>query len=208
MCGGGEAGATLVDDRRVDLLSFTGSEARGRQVGMAVAGRFGQSLLELGGNNAAIVLPDANLPLALRTILFSALGTSGQRCTSTRRLLLQESISAAFLTSLVSAYQSASLRMGNPLDPATLVGPLHTPDSVARFEQTIQDIKAQGGQILVGGETVSLAAESGLRGGNWVQPTIAFFPPGRVVPIMQTETFAPSRCCPSAQLNPKKISPR
>jgi aldehyde dehydrogenase family 7 protein A1 len=151
LCGGGEPGATLVSDKRIDLLSFTGSESRGRQVGMTVAGRFGKSLLELGGNNAAVVLPDANLPLALRTILFSALGTAGQRCTSTRRLFIHSSIAEEFLKKLVVAYRSASMRIGDPMNPETLIGPLHAKDGVSRFQTAIKEIEAQGGQILIGG---------------------------------------------------------
>ncbi|GAA5934111.1 uncharacterized protein JCM15063_000558 [Sporobolomyces koalae] len=189
LCGGGDVGEALVNDRRVDLLSFTGSEARGRQVGMKVAERFGQSLLELGGNNAATVLPDANLQLALRAITFAALGTSGQRCTTTRRLFLHNSISSNFLTSLVDAYKSVSTRMGHPLDPNTLVGPVHSPDAVTRFEAALRDAKAQGGEILVGGKAVKLEGE--LAGGSYVEPTIVLVKDPRTCEIMRRETFAP-----------------
>ncbi|GAA5975997.1 hypothetical protein JCM10908_005351 [Rhodotorula pacifica] len=190
VCGGGETGEALVNDKRVDLLSFTGSEARGREVGMKVAGRFGQSLLELGGNNAATVLPDANMQLALRATTFAALGTSGQRCTSTRRLFLHSSIAPHFLSSLTSAYKRiTSERMGHPLDSNTLVGPLHTRDAVKRFENAIETARQQGGEILAGGKVVEMQGE--LSGGNWVEPTIVLVKDVEQCQIMKQETFAP-----------------
>lgn len=191
VCGGGETGEALVNDKRVDLLSFTGSEARGREVGMKVAGRFGQSLLELGGNNAATVLPDANMQLALRATTFAALGTSGQRCTSTRRLFLHSSIAPHFLSSLTSAYKKITAeRIGHPLDSKTLVGPLHTADAVKRFESAVETAKSQGGEILAGGNVVKMDGE--LSGGNWVEPTIVLVKDVERCQIMQQETFAPS----------------
>ncbi|KAM0788585.1 hypothetical protein ACM66B_001707 [Microbotryomycetes sp. NB124-2] len=191
VCGQGDVGATLVNDKRVDLLSFTGSEERGRQVGAAVAQRFGQTILELGGNNAAIVLNDANMQLALRSTLFSALGTAGQRCTTTRRLFLQEDIADDFLASLVKAYQSTMERIGDPTAETTLIGPLHTQDSVKRYEHALSEIERLGGQVLVGGKRAKLQDEA-LQGGNWVEPTIVKVPNGgREFPIMQEETFAP-----------------
>ncbi|KAL8276544.1 hypothetical protein RQP46_011034 [Phenoliferia psychrophenolica] len=189
VCGGGDVGGKIVSDKRVDLVSFTGSEARGRLVGMEVAGRFGKSLLELGGNNAAIVLPDANLPLALRTILFSALGTSGQRCTSTRRLFVHSSISESFLASLAAGYASTFSRTGDPLDPATLIGPLHNQDAVEKFQVAVKEVGEQGGKILVGGKVKKMGGP--LEGGNWVEPTIAFFEDASKAEVMRRETFAP-----------------
>ncbi|GAA5885289.1 hypothetical protein JCM16303_005989 [Sporobolomyces ruberrimus] len=189
LCGGGDVGEALVNDKRVDLLSFTGSEARGREVSMKVAGRFGQSLLELGGNNASIVLPDANLQLALQAITFSALGTSGQRCTTTRRIFLHSSIAPSFIKSLVDAYEKVTARTGHPLDPNTLVGPVHTPDSVKRFESAIAKIKEQGGEILVGGKTVKM--DGNLAGGNFVEPTVVLVKDRERCTIMGQETFAP-----------------
>lgn len=190
VCGGGETGDALVSDKRVDLLSFTGSEARGREVSMKVAGRFGQSLLELGGNNAAIVLPNANLPLALQAITFAALGTAGQRCTSTRRVFLQESIAPHFISSLVEAYKSITpARMGDPLASGTLVGPLHSQDAVKRFEDAVNKAKEQGGEVLIGGNVVKMDGE--LAGGNWVEPTIVLVRDVDKVAIMKQETFAP-----------------
>lgn len=236
VCGGGETGEALVNDKRVDLLSFTGSESRGREVGMKVAGRFGQSLLELGGNNvgpvtafgsgalrlptcrsfpacrprltlftvsrltcgalqAATVLPDANMQLALRATTFAALGTSGQRCTSTRRLFLHSSIARHFLSSLTSAYKKITAeRMGHPLDSNTLVGPLHTRDAVKRFENAIETARKQGGEILAGGNVVKM--EGDLSGGNWVEPTIVLVKDVERCQIMKQETFAPSASYP------------
>lgn len=190
LCGGGDVGEALVNDKRVDLLSFTGSEARGREVSMKVAGRFGQSLLELGGNNAAIVLADANMDLALRAITFAAVGTSGQRCTSTRRLFLQSSISEKFIQSLIKAYKSVSARTGHPLDPNTLVGPVHTADTVKRYEAAIKEAQEQGGEVLVGGKVVKMKGE--LSGGNYVEPTIILVRDREKCKVMQRETFAPS----------------
>ncbi|GAA5915544.1 uncharacterized protein JCM6883_000287 [Sporobolomyces salmoneus] len=189
LCGGGEVGEALVTDKRVDLLSFTGSEARGREVSMKVAGRFGQSLLELGGNNASIVMPDANMQLALQAITFSALGTAGQRCTTTRRLFLHSSIAPHFITSLVDAYKSVSKRMGHPLDPNTLVGPVHSADTVKRFGSAIAKIKEQGGEVLIGGKKVEMKGE--LAGGNYVEPTIVLVKDQETFPMMKEETFAP-----------------
>ncbi|KAK4053528.1 hypothetical protein OIV83_001696 [Microbotryomycetes sp. JL201] len=190
VCGEGNVGSALVKDKRVDLLSFTGSEERGRQVGSAVAQRFGKTILELGGNNAAIVLNDANMQLALRATLFSALGTAGQRCTTTRRLFLQQDIADDFLSSLVKAYKSTSDRIGDPTVEGTLIGPLHSADSVQRFERAMNEIEKLGGQVLVGGKRAKV--DQALAGGNWVEPTIVKVPNGgRDFPIMQEETFAP-----------------
>ncbi|GAA5828372.1 hypothetical protein JCM11251_006218 [Rhodosporidiobolus azoricus] len=190
VCGGAEPGSALVDDKRVDLLSFTGSEARGREVGMQVAGRFGKSLLELGGNNAAIVMPDANMPLALRAITFAALGTSGQRCTTTRRLFLHSSIADSFLSSLTSAYKSISAtRIGDPLDSGVLVGPLHTRQAVDGFEKAVKEATEQGGEVLVGGKVLKMEGE--LEGGNWVEPTVIRVEDVESCKVMKKETFAP-----------------
>ncbi len=190
VCGGVEVGKKLVSDPRVDLVSFTGSEHVGRLVSMEVASRFGQSILELGGNNASIVLPDANLKLAAPSVVFSALGTAGQRCTTTRRLFLHKDIADEFLATLVTAYKSASLRTGNPLAENTLIGPLHTQDAVAKFEAAVAEAQEQGGKVLVGGAKWDGADEL-LKGGNWVQPTIVKFDDVTKAKVMQRETFAP-----------------
>lgn len=190
VCGGVEVGKKLVADPRVDLVSFTGSEQVGRLVSMEVASRFGQSILELGGNNASVVLPDANLKMAVPSVLFSALGTAGQRCTTTRRLFLHDDIADEFLTSLVTAYKSASKRTGNPLAGETLIGPLHTKDAVAKFEAAVAEAQEQGGEVLVGGAQWS-ATDASLEGGNWVQPTIIRFRDVSKAKVMHRETFAP-----------------
>merc|ERR1719420_722489 len=114
----------MARDKRLDILSFTGSTAVGRKVGEIVQARFGKPILELGGNNAAVVLPDADLTLAMRSCFFAAVGTSGQRCTSLRRLLLHESVYDQVLESLVKAY--SGVRIGDPLEEGVLMGPLHS----------------------------------------------------------------------------------
>lgn len=141
---------------------------------------------------AAIVLPDANLPLALRTIVFSALGTAGQRCTTTRRLFLHSSIADSFLTSLVAAYKSTLSRIGDPMAEGTLIGPVHAADGVRRFEEALEQVEKDGGEVLVGGKRASVGGE--LEGGNWVEPTIVKVANGgRGFEMMQRETFAPSK---------------
>ncbi|ORY72399.1 succinate-semialdehyde dehydrogenase, partial [Leucosporidium creatinivorum] len=190
LCGGGEAGQAVVDDKRIDLVSFTGSEARGKKVGQDVQARFGRTILELGGNNAAIVLPDANLALALPSIAFAALGTAGQRCTTTRRLFLHSSIADSFLASLVAAYKSTASRIGDPLAEGTLIGPVHAQDGVNRYLAAIEQIKKDGGEILVGGKRAEV--DAALSKGNWVEPTIVKVANGgRGFKMMQEETFAP-----------------
>jgi aldehyde dehydrogenase (NAD+) len=163
-----DVGNRLVNDRRVPLISATGSCRMGAQVGTAVAQRFGRSLLELGGNNGIIVLDDVDLDLASRGILFGAVGTAGQRCTSTRRLFLQKGISRQLTARLVKAYQS--VKIGDPLEPSTVMGPLVDQDAVDTFLAAIETIKKQGGEILAGGGAVP-------RPGFFVQPTL-----GRPVP--------------------------
>lgn len=139
---------------------------------------------------AAVVLPDANLPLALRTILFSALGTAGQRCTTTRRLFLHSSIAPSFLASLTSAYSSTLSRMGDPLNPETLIGPIHAKDGVEKFKKAVLEVGQQGGKILVGGQVREMTGD--LKEGNWVEPTIALMGDVKVAEVMRRETFAPS----------------
>jgi acyl-CoA reductase-like NAD-dependent aldehyde dehydrogenase len=114
----------MIKDKRVPLVSFTGSTKTGRHVSSTVAGRFGRSILELGGNNASIVMPDADLDLAFKGSLFAAVGTCGQRCTSLRRLMVHDSVFDTFAQKMVKAYKT--IRIGDPLDPQTLIGPLHT----------------------------------------------------------------------------------
>lgn len=180
VAGGADVGQSMVDDERVKLLSFTGSTAVGRKVGETVAKRFGKSLLELGGNNAIVVMDDADLDLALRSVLFAAVGTAGQRCTTTRRLLLHEKIHDEFIEKLVKAYKS--IRIGDPLEAGTLCGPLHTKAAVEHYKKGIEAVKAQGGKILTGGEVLD-------RPGNFVVPTITSISPD--ADVVQNEIFVP-----------------
>ncbi|KAG0197023.1 Alpha-aminoadipic semialdehyde dehydrogenase [Mortierella sp. GBA30] len=180
VAGGADVGQSMVEDDRVKLLSFTGSTAVGRKVGESVAKRFGKSLLELGGNNAIVVMDDADLDLALRSVLFAAVGTAGQRCTTTRRLLLHEKIHDEFIEKLVKAYKS--IRIGDPLEAGTLCGPLHTKVAVEHYKKGIEAVKAQGGKILTGGQVLD-------RPGNFVVPTITSITPD--ADVVQNEIFVP-----------------
>ncbi len=171
----------LVMDKRVPLLSFTGSTAVGKKIAQQVAARLGQTILELGGNNAIILDKSADLALAIPAIVFGAVGTAGQRCTSTRRLLIHESLFDEVLDKLKKAYQQVTI--GNPLDTQNLMGPLIDQQAVNQFKQTIHSIKVAGGHIIFGGEVIEQA-------GYFVQPTIV----SQLKPtdaIVQSETFAP-----------------
>jgi len=170
----------FVDDSRVDLLSFTGSTAVGRKVGTRVAARMGRSLLELGGNNAIILDQTADLGMAVPAIVFGAVGTAGQRCTTTRRLFVHESIVDPVREALTSAYKQ--VRIGNPLDPQTLMGPLTDADSVQRFEDAVAAALTAGGEILAGGKRIDGP-------GFYVEPTI--IRARNEWEIVQQETFAP-----------------
>jgi len=181
--GGSEAGATLVDDPRVALVSATGSTRMGRAVGPRVAGRFGRLLLELGGNNAMIVAPSADLDLAVRAILFSAVGTAGQRCTSLRRLIVHETIHDALLPRLKRAY--AGVTVGDPLAAGTLVGPLIDQPSFEAMQAALHRAAAEGGMVS-GGERVSEGVPAG---GYYVRPAIVEMP--AMSETVRTETFAP-----------------
>ncbi len=175
-----DVGETMIRDPRMPLISATGSTRMGRHVGRVVAERLGRSLLELGGNNAIIVEPSADLGLALRGILFGAVGTAGQRCTTTRRLFLHRSIATDFTAKLVAAWKQ--VRIGDPLADGTLVGPLIDQGAVAGFEHAVAAAVAQGGEVLVGGKRVD-------RPGHYVEPTIIRARPE--MPICKEETFAP-----------------
>lgn len=174
------AAERFVADSRVALLSFTGSSVVGRDVARAVARRMGRCLLECSGNNAVIVDETANLDLALRAVVFGAVGTAGQRCTSTRRLILHESQFDELTTRLVHAYRQVIV--GDPLDPGTLMGPLIDDAARSRFRAVIEELKARGAQILFGGETLPGP-------GYFVQPTLATAE--NHWDIVQRETFAP-----------------
>jgi aldehyde dehydrogenase (NAD+) len=188
--GGAEVGRSLAEDRRLPLVSATGSCAMGRAVGRAVAHRLGRSLLELGGNNAAIVLADADFDLALRAVAFGAAGTAGQRCTTIRRLILEEAAAGEFTTRLVEAYRSLGGKIGDPLEPGTLVGPLIDRAAVEGFRSAMSRIEAEGGEVLAGGRTVDPSRlPERCRGGFFVEPTLVRAP--RDLPIAREETFAP-----------------
>ncbi|MCX7605707.1 MAG: aldehyde dehydrogenase family protein [Bacteroidia bacterium] len=184
--GDAQIGQQMACDPRLPLISATGSVRMGRSVAQQVAKRLGRSLLELGGNNAVIITPHANLDLALRAVTFAALGTSGQRCTSLRRLLLHESIFDNFLQKLIAVYQQASQRIGNPLHPETLIGPLIDRTAVQTMQEALQEVKDQGGKILFGGEILE---GPGYESGCYVRPAIVTAE--NDWPIVQRETFAP-----------------
>ncbi|KAI3893049.1 hypothetical protein MKX03_033021 [Papaver bracteatum] len=179
-CGGAEIGEAIAKDTRIPLVSFTGSTKVGLMVQQTVSQRFGKCLLELSGNNAIIVMDDADIPLAVRSVLFAAVGTAGQRCTTCRRLLIHESIYQTVLDQLVGAYQQ--VKIGDPLETGTLLGPLHTDTSKKNFEKGIEIIKSQGGKILVGGTTVESE-------GNFVHPTIIEI--SSSAPVVKEELFGP-----------------
>jgi aldehyde dehydrogenase (NAD+) len=178
---GSSVGERMLDDPRIPLVSFTGSTQVGRRVASKVAQRFGRTILELGGNNAIVVTEDANLDLATRAILFSAVGTAGQRCTSTRRIIAHRKIAAELTNRLVKAY--AQVRIGDPLDPATLMGPLVTKEALDDMDKALAQAKAQGGQILCGGRRRPDL------GPQFVEPTIVRMPAQTA--IVAEETFAP-----------------
>lgn len=182
--GGRDIGKVLSSDPRVPLVSATGSTAMGRAVAVDVAARLGRSLLELGGNNAMVLSPTADLDLALRAILFAAVGTAGQRCTTLRRLIVHRDVADKILPKLVSAYQS--LPVGNPLSPGTLVGPLIDGGSYDGFAAAIKQAVEQGGQILAGGARVAVP---GFDQGYYVSPAIVSMP-GQT-DVVKHETFAP-----------------
>ena len=179
--GDGEIGQWMTNDERLPLVSFTGSINTGRKVAQTVAGRLGRSLLELGGNNAIIVTENADMNLVTRGVVFGAVGTAGQRCTTTRRLIVQRSVLNGLTERLVKAYQTVPI--GNPLDPKTLVGPLVSQASVQRMLHAVSQAVADGGTVLVGGK-----ARPDI-GANYVEPTIILMP--KQTEIVREETFAP-----------------
>lgn len=177
-------GEAMAKDSRLPLISATGSIRMGRRVSQIVGARLGKSLLELGGNNAVIISEKANLENALVAAVFGCVGTAGQRCTSTRRLLIHESVFEEFKTKLVNAY--AQLRIGNPLDENNHVGPLIDKDAVAAFVHAVRTVEEEGGQLLTGGEVLS---GQGYESGCYVTPAIA--QAQNHFEIVQQETFAP-----------------
>jgi aldehyde dehydrogenase family 7 protein A1 len=183
--GGADVGAAMADDAHVPLVSFTGSTAIGRTVGERVQRRFGRHILELGGNNALVVMPDADLTLATRSVLFAAVGTAGQRCTTLRRLLVHESVYDDVVARLRKAY--ASVTIGDPLGGA-LCGPLHSLAALKVYDDAIAAAKAGGGRVLVGGRRLQPAEVGGLTG-NFVQPTLLEAPLN--APFTVHEAFVP-----------------
>lgn len=186
LVGDAEVGQQMACDSRIPLISATGSVRMGRSVAQQVAKRLGRHLLELGGNNAVIISPHANKELALRAVTFAALGTSGQRCTTLRRLLLHESLYDAFLERLIAVYRQASTRIGNPLNPDTLIGPLIDRQAVQTMQEALAEVQAQGGKILFGGEVLE---GPGYESGCYVRP--ALVTAENHWPVVQRETFAP-----------------
>jgi aldehyde dehydrogenase (NAD+) len=150
---GATVGQRLLDDPRVPLISATGSSKMGIRVAESVGRRFGKTILELGGNNAIIVAPSANLDLATRAILFGAVGTAGQRCTTTRRIIVHESVRDTLVKRLIAAYDQ--IQIGNPAKPGTLCGPLINPDAVTEMQTALKHAKSESGRILYGGEPLA-----------------------------------------------------
>jgi aldehyde dehydrogenase (NAD+) len=179
-----KVGELMTHDHRVALISATGSIRMGKIVAQAVAARLGKSLLELGGNNAIIVTPDADIKMTVIGAVFGAVGTAGQRCTSTRRLIIHESIYDKVKEAIVAAYQQ--LRIGNPLDQHNHVGPLIDTDAVAMYQNALKKVVAEGGQLVIEGGVLQ---GTGYESGCYVKPAIAEAQPK--FEIVQHETFAP-----------------
>ena len=177
-------GELMLKDKRLPLVSFTGSVAMGKRVSERVAARLGRTILELGGNNAIILTEDADLNLALRAVLFAAVGTAGQRCTTLRRLIIHESIKDKFVDMLISAYKQ--VKIGNPLDRSTLMGPMIDKMAVAMMMNALKRAQDQGGRILYGGRQLEGPEYPG---GCYVEPTIVEAHPD--MDIVKEETFAP-----------------
>ena len=182
--GGADRAVQLAEDGRIPLVSATGSTAMGKELAPRIAARLGRSLLELGGNNAAIVAPSADLDLVVRGVLFSAVGTAGQRCTSLRRLIVHESIADALFERLAAAYRSVPI--GDPREEGTLVGPLVTGEAFGRMEAALGNAAADGGAVVVGGGRVH---EERWPDAWYAEPTIVRMP-GQTG-VVRRETFAP-----------------
>jgi aldehyde dehydrogenase (NAD+) len=179
-----KVGEFMTADTRVPLVSATGSTRMGKQIGVKVAERFGRSLLELGGNNSIIITPDADQEIAITAAVFGAVGTAGQRCTTTRRLIIHESIYDKFKERLVKAY--GQLKIGNPLDESNHIGPLIDKDAVKNYKSALERVIAEGGKIIVPGGVLE---GKGYESGCYVKPAIA--EAENHFEIVQHETFAP-----------------
>jgi len=182
---GATVGNAIVQDKRFELVSFTGSTQVGHIVSDAVSKRFGKKILELGGNNAMVVLADADLKLAVRAALFSAVGTAGQRCTTLRRLMVEAPVYDDVVSRLTAAYKNIAI--GDPLAQGTLCGPLHNEAAVKAFEDGVARATSQGGKVLTGGKRAQLQGD--VKQGNFVQPTIIEISPD--AEIVREEIFAP-----------------
>ncbi len=178
------AGERMTSDRRIPLISATGSTSMGVKVAQVVSRRLGRTILELGGNNAVVVTPSADLDLAVRAIFFGAIGTAGQRCTTTRRVIVHESVEPTLRQKLLQAY--VSIKVGNPLERTTLMGPLIDQNAVQSMAQAMERLQKEGGQILYGGEPL---CGSSYPGGCYVTPCLAAAQGGFA--IVKEETFAP-----------------
>jgi aldehyde dehydrogenase (NAD+) len=174
----------MTNDKRMPLISATGSTRMGKIVGQTVAARMGKTILELGGNNAIIVTPSADMQLVLTGAVFGAVGTAGQRCTSTRRLIIHDSIYDETIKKIKKAYRQ--IKVGNPLDPAIHMGPLIDVDAVNMYSEALKKAKAEGAKILVRGGVLS---GDGYESGCYVKPAIV--EARNSMDIVQTETFAP-----------------
>ena len=179
-----DVGELLIADRRLTLISATGSVAMGRHVGQVVAARLGKTLLELGGNNAVIVTAKADLDLAVRAILFGAVGTAGQRCTTIRRIIVHRDIFTPLAETLIRAYRQ--VKIGNPMEEGVLMGPLIDRQAVQKMQKALGILKSQGGKVIYGGEVLSGGIYDA---GNYVTPCIC--EARHDYPIVQEETFAP-----------------
>ena len=179
---GPELGQRMAADSRIPCISATGSCRMGRAVAKTVAERLGRTILELGGNNATIVMPDADMKLVTSGILFGAVGTAGQRCTTIRRVLVHESVAESLIEKLVAAYRQ--VRIGNPLEKGTLMGPLIHPRAVDEFSKAVARVPAEGGSVVYGGKVLS-----GMPSPLYVEPTIVRANAG--MPLLREETFAP-----------------
>ncbi|KAF2356056.1 Aldehyde dehydrogenase domain [Trinorchestia longiramus] len=182
-CGGAEVGSAMARDSRLPLVSFTGSTSVGQQVGVTVQERFGRHILELGGNNAILVDRDADVEMVVRATLFACAGTAGQRCTTTRRLIVHHSLFDEILSRLKKAYANFLSKAGDPLDEGVLYGPMHSQRGVDEYMATLQTIKELGGKIEIGGKRMD-------REGYFVEPTIVTGLPHDSA-VVHKETFAP-----------------
>jgi aldehyde dehydrogenase (NAD+) len=181
---GSEVGELMIEDHRVPLVSYTGSTPIGRHIGAVIGERLGRTILELGGNNAVIVTPSADLELACRAVLFGAIGTAGQRCTSTRRVIVHKDVKDAFTRRLLALYEKVTI--GHPLDNKNLMGPLVNKGAVAPMMNALKRVPQEGGKVLRGGELLQGANFSS---GCYVTPAVAEMPHNTA--IVQEETFAP-----------------